>query len=458
MPNPYAKNTSALPLYPVHSSGHEQWLDGLPGQQRKWVKACGFTAAPGQVCSLPDANGELHGFAFGMQDQGWLYQLAEVPEKLPAGDYQLVCQWSAEQRTQASLGWGLACYSFDIYRKPRKVQPRLLLDPDIASETERLLKAQSLVRDLVNTPTEDMGPEQLAAALKLQAEELGAEMTVVQGDELLNKNFPAIHAVGRASDREPRLLKLEWGDKHHPKLVLCGKGVCFDTGGLNLKPATGMLIMKKDMGGAAHVIGLARLIIQADLPVRLMVLIPAVENSVAGNAYRPGDIIPTRKGLTVEIGNTDAEGRVVLADALAYACEHKPDLVMDFATLTGAARTAMGADLPPIFSNDIDIANALVVCGDATEDPLWVLPLYQPYKEQIKSPIADLSNVGKTSYGGCITAALFLEHFVTPETDWVHVDTYAWNQNNRPGRPAGGEALGLRAAFSYLKNRYPKTD
>jgi leucyl aminopeptidase len=454
MSNPYASKQAALPLYPVHSSGLEQWLKDLPGQQRKWVEACGFSAAPGQVCSLPDANGELHGFAFGMQDQGWLLQLAEIPAKLPEGVYQLVSQWDEEQRTQASLGWGLGSYSFDLYRKPTKILPRLLLDEDIATATERLLTAQSLVRDLVNIPTEDMGPEQLAAVLKLQAEEFGAEMSVVQGEELLNKNFPAIHAVGRASDRDPRLLKMEWGSSEHPLLALCGKGVCFDTGGLNLKAATGMLIMKKDMGGAAHVIALARLIMQANLAVRLLVLIPAVENSVAGNAYRPGDIIPTRKGLTVEIGNTDAEGRVVLADALTYACEYKPDLVMDFATLTGAARVAMGADLPPVFSNDISIANELVAAGDATEDPMWALPLYQPYKEQIKSPIADLSNVGKSSYGGCITAALFLEHFVTPQTDWVHIDTYAWSQTNRPGRPAGGEALGLRATFNYLKKRY----
>jgi len=235
---------------------------------------------------------------------------------------------------------------------------------------------------------------------------------------------------------------------------LCGKGVCFDTGGLNLKPASGMLYMKKDMGGAAHVLALARLIIEARLAVNLMVLIPAVENSVSGNAYRPGDVIATRKGLSVEIGNTDAEGRVVLADALAYACEHEPDLVIDFATLTGAARIGMGTDLPPVFSNDISIANELVSAGEHEEDPLWVLPLYQPYNDLIKSQIADLSNVGKTSYGGCITAALFLEHFVTEETDWVHIDTFGWNQTARPGRPMGGEALGLRATFRYLKQRY----
>lgn len=456
--NPYAHADNAMPLYPVHSSDLETWLSERSQQQSKWLKASGFSAKPGQVCSLADAQGDLLGFAFGMQEQGSLYQLAEVQEKLPAGAYRLDSKWTREQRLQASLGWGLATYQFDRYRQSSKARTTLTLDEDIAKDTQRLFKAQCLVRDLVNTPTEDMGPEQLEAAMTIEADRLGAEMSVIQGDELLNRNYPAIHAVGRASDREPRLLKMQWGEKHQPLVVLCGKGVCFDTGGLNLKPGSGMLIMKKDMGGAAHVIALARLIIEARLPIRLMVLIPAVENSVAGNAYRPGDIIPTRKGLSVEVGNTDAEGRIVLADALALACEHEPDLVMDFATLTGAARVAMGTDLPPVFSNDIHIANDLVAAGDVQEDPMWALPLYQPYKDLIKSPIADLSNVGKTSYGGCITAALFLEHFVTPQTDWVHIDTYAWNMNARPGRPAGGEALGLRASFSYLKNRYGTTE
>jgi len=454
MSNPFNNSDSGLPLYPVHSDHLDQWLEDAPGNQRKWLQASGFRAKPGELCSLPDANGELHGYVFGMQNDGWLYQLAGLPAKLAADDYQLVADWLPEQRLQASLGWGLASYKFDLYCKSPKEMPTLALDQDIATRAERLFSAQSLVRDLINTPTEDMGPLHLADAMQAEADQLGAHMSVVHGEDLLTENFPAIHAVGRASDREPRLLKMEWGETHDPLLALCGKGVCFDTGGLNLKPAAGMRVMKKDMGGAAHVLALARLVIEAQLPVRLLVLIPAVENSVSGNAYRPGDVIPTRKGLTIEIGNTDAEGRVVLADALAYACEYEPDLVMDFATLTGAARIAMGADLPPVFSNDIRIANALVVAGEQEEDPLWVLPLYQPYNDQIKSPIADLSNIGKSSYGGCITAALFLEHFVTEETDWVHIDTFGWNQTTRPGRPAGGEALGLRASFSYLKKRY----
>jgi leucyl aminopeptidase len=405
----FTKSNDGTPLYPVSSASYEQWLANLPGNQQKWLKAAGFRAKAGELCSLPDSNGELHGYAFGMAEQGWLYQLAALPAKLAAGDYRLVSDWQPDQRLQASLGWGLACYKFDLYCKPSKQKPSLFLDDDIAVEVERLLAAQLLVRDLINTPT---------------------------------------------SDREPRLLKMEWGKGDHPLLALCGKGVCFDTGGLNLKPGSGMGLMKKDMGGGAHVLALARLIMQAKLPVRLLVLIPAVENSVSGNAYRPGDVISTRQGLSIEIGNTDAEGRVVLADALTYACEYKPDLVMDFATLTGAARVALGTDLPPIFSNDISIANEITACGEIEEDPLWVMPLYQPYKQLLKSHIADLNNVSKSAYGGCITAALFMEHFVTEGTDWVHVDTFGWNQTARPGRPVGGEALGLRASFSYLKKRY----
>jgi len=454
MNSPFTSSSSGISLYPVSSVNYEQWLANLPGLQQKWLKANGFRARAGELCSLPDSNGELEAFAFGMADQGWLYQLASLPAKLAAGNYCLVSDWSPGQRSQASLGWGLACYKFDLYCKPTREMPTLALDDDIATDVEQLLAAQSLVRDLVNTPTEDLGPEQLADAMQVEADQFNASMSVVHGVDLLTKNFPAIHAVGRASDREPRLLKMEWGEDDHPLVALCGKGVCFDTGGLNLKPGAGMALMKKDMGGAAHVLALARLIMQAQLPVRLLVLIPAVENSISGNAYRPGDVIATRKGLSVEIGNTDAEGRVVLADALTYACEYKPDLVIDFATLTGAARVALGTDLPPIFSNEISIANEITTAGEVTEDPLWVMPLYQPYRELLKSPIADLNNIGKTPYGGCITAALFLERFVSAETDWVHIDTWAWNQGSRPGRPAGGEAIGLRATYHYLEKRY----
>ena len=454
MSNPFTNNKAGLSLYPVLADQLEQWLSGLSAARQKWLRDAGFGARAGELCSLPGENGELQGYAFGMAGKGWLYQLAPLVEKLPPGDYRLESDWDSGQRLQASLGWGLACYHFDLYCKPDKQAPSLYLDDDIGVEAERLFDAQSLVRDLVNTPTEDLGPEQLANAAQAQADEFGADMSVVLGVDLLNEDFPAIHAVGRASTREPRLIKLEWGDEAHPLLALCGKGVCFDTGGLNLKPATGMGLMKKDMGGAAHVLALARLVMQAQVAVRLLVLVPAVENSVAGNAYRPGDVIPTRKGLTVEIGTTAAEGRVVLADALALACEQQPDLVVDIATLTGAARIALGTDLPPVFSNDVAIANDIVAAGDAVEDPMWVMPLYEPYKKLLKSEIADLNNMASTPMGGCITAALFLEHFVEPGTDWVHIDTWAWNQGARPGRPPGGEAMGLRAMFNYLEKRY----
>jgi leucyl aminopeptidase len=330
----------------------------------------------------------------------------------------------------------------------------LLLDEDIDAQVRSLCAAQNLVRDLVNTPTEHMGPSELADAVTREADRFGASTSFVKGDELLTSNFPAVHAVGRASSRAPRLLELTWGDESAPVLALVGKGVCFDTGGLDLKSAAGMLLMKKDMGGAAHALALASLVMEQRLPVCLKLLIPAVENSVSGNAYRPGDVVPTRKGLSVEIGNTDAEGRVVLADALAYACEQSPDLVIDFATLTGAARIALGADLPPLFSNHDEVAAGIQSAGEEVEDPLWTMPLYQPYRKQIESPVADLNNTGKSPYGGCITAALFLEHFVEPEIPWVHIDTFAWNQSNRPGRPQGGEALGLRAVYRYLQKRY----
>lgn len=454
MSNPFNNNENSLPLYPVVKDEFEHWLADLPAYQRQWLTDTGFNAKPGQLGSLPDKDGGLQAYVFGMKDEGWLYQLAPLVDKLPPGEYRLESDWDAEQRLQASLGWGLGGYQFDLYCKPEEDASTLFLDADIAAAAQQLFDAQALVRDLVNTPTEDMGPGHLSDAMRAQAAEFDADMAVIQGVELLNENYPAIHAVGRAAEREPRLLRLEWGDKDHPLLALCGKGVCFDTGGLNLKAAAGMGLMKKDMGGAAHVLALARLIMQAQLPVRLLVLIPAVENAVSGNAYRPGDVIPTRKGLSVEIGNTDAEGRVVLADALALACEQQPDLVIDIATLTGAARIALGTDLPPVFSNDVSIANDIVAAGDAVEDPMWTMPLYPPYKELLKSEIADLNNMAKTPMGGCITAALFLEHFVTDGTPWVHIDTWAWNQGARPGRPPGGEAMCLRGVFSYLKKRY----
>jgi leucyl aminopeptidase len=446
------KTVSAL--IPLEESDFRNWLKALPQERRQWVKVSGFKAKAGQFCIMPGEGEDAPSCMFGTHKNGWLMQLAPLLKKLPEGIYRLQCNWDREQRLMASLGWGLAAYRFDRYKKNNKSQPELLLDEDIDKKVRALCDAQCLVRDLVNTPTEDMGPRQLADAVSGQADQFDGDCDTIVGGDLLTRNYPAIHVVGRASDREPRLVKMSWGDESAPLLALVGQGVCFDTGGLDLKSATGMAQMKKDMGGGAHALALARLVMQHKLPVRLLLLIPAVENSVAGNAYRPGDVIETRKGLSVEIGNTDAEGRVVLSDALAYACEQMPDLVIDFATLTGAARIAMGPELTPLFSNHIEVAGAIQNAGDEVEDPMWTMPLYQPYRKLIESPIADLNNSGKTSYGGCITAALFLEYFVDADIPWVHIDTFAWNQADSPGRPQGGEALGLRAVFSYLQTRY----
>jgi len=443
-----------VPLQPVLASEFSQWLERAPERHQAWLRSSRFTAKPGKWCGLPAADGQVEAVVFGMQEEGWLYQLADLAAALPTGTYRLDSDWAREQRLAAALGWGLACYRFGRYKTVDSEQPRLYLEPDLADEVTGQCEAQYLVRDLVNTPTEDMGPAQLADALVAEADRFGADFRVIAGDDLLDQNFPAVHAVGRAAHTPPRFAVLEWGEPGRPLLALVGKGVCFDSGGLDIKPARGMALMKKDMGGAAHVLALARLVMQRAMPVRLMVLVPAVENAIAGNAYRPGDVVHTRKGLTVEIGNTDAEGRVVLSDALAFACEHGPDLLVDFATLTGAARVAMGPDVPPVFSNHAEIARALVEAGQRVEDPLWELPLYAPYRKMIDSEIADINNAGDSPYAGCITAALFLKEFVSPDTPWVHIDTFAWNLASRPGRPVGGEALGLRAVFHFLQQRY----
>jgi leucyl aminopeptidase len=445
---------TAIPLVPLDKQGLELWLQDISSAQQDFIEASGFTAEPGQVCAVPLEVGGVGGWVFGVQSAGWLTQLATVFSSLPEGCYRLQCDWDKWQRLQASLGWGLAAYRFDRYKAAKGGRPRLVLDEDIDQDVRRFADAQNLVRDLINTPTEDMGPQQLADAAEHLAGRHDANFSVIAGEDLLTSNFPAVHVVGRASHRPPRLIELTWGDEDAPLLALVGKGVCFDTGGLDLKQPAGMALMKKDMGGAAHILALARLVMEYELPVRLLMLIPAVENAVAGNAYRPGDVIPTRKGLSVEIGNTDAEGRVILSDALAYASEQNPDLVIDMATLTGAARIALGPDLPPLFSNRDDVAEGIRQAGLYVEDPLWTMPLHQPYNKMIESPIADLNNAAPSPFGGCITAALFLEHFVDKEIPWVHIDTFGWNQANRPGRPKGGEALGLRAVFSYLQQRY----
>lgn len=454
MPYSLASDTPATPLIPVRRDSLQDWLEKAPPATRSWLQASGFKAAPGEFCLVPGSGGAIENVVFGMQEQGWLTQLGALATGLPAGVFRLDCDWTEDAQELAALGWGLGSYRFDRYKTSDKAAPTLELDETMRDRVQPLFDAQCLVRNLVNTPTEDLGPEELSDALIKAGKDHGASTSVIKGTELLDNNLPAIHIVGRAADRAPRLARLDWGHKDHPLVVLVGKGVCFDTGGLNMKPGAGMALMKKDMGGAAHVIALAQLIMQAELPVRLLVLVPAVENNIAGNAYRPGDVINTRAGKHIEIGNTDAEGRLVLCDALTLAMEAEPDLVLDFATLTGAARVALGPDLPPVFSNDPDLARDLVAAGNTIEDPLWELPLHKRYLDMIKSDIADLNNSGKGGFGGAITAALFLQEFVEADVAWAHIDTFAWAPAALPSRPVGGEALGLRAAFRYLEDRY----
>ena len=436
----------------IHSKHYPDWLTLQPVSTRNWLESQGFKGSSGQFALLPDDSGQWQRvLALTAADEP--FGIAHLPKLLPKADYHRCPSSSAALHADhLLLGWGLGAYRFERYLAKTE-SPRLHSEGH-GEQALAVLDASIRIRDWINLPTEDMGPEQLQSAVFEATLAFNAKAEAIIGDDLLTQNFPSIHAVGRASHRAPRLLRLDWGDTAHPHVVLCGKGVCFDTGGLDIKSADGMRNMKKDMGGAAHALGLARLIMQCKLPVRLTLLIPAVENAIAGNAFRPGEVITTRQGLSVEIDNTDAEGRLVLADALCLASELKPDLIMDFATLTGAARIALGPDLPVLFSNRDDLAQAYLAAGEAQHDPLWRLPLWQPYLGYLKSNVADLANSGASKMAGCMTAALFLQRFVDPTIAWSHVDVYSWNDSERPGRPAGGEAQGLRAAFALLQSRY----
>ena len=448
----YTQDSSqARPLHVVARGGWESWRDAQPGAVRAWLEAQNYTAAPGSLALLPGDDG-LAGAVIGVGDPLDPYSYAHAPFALPVGDWQITHEMDADARAALQLGWGLGSYRFNRYKTPSRAPARLLLDA-IDAEAADLLTASLRVRDWVNTPTEHMGPDELEAAARAIAETHGAGIEVIAGEQLLAQNFPAIHAVGRASHRAPRLIALQWGDPAHPHVALVGKGVCFDTGGLDIKPADGMRNMKKDMGGAAHALALAGLVMARRLPVRLTLLVPAVENSIGPDAFRPGEIIATRKGISVEIDNTDAEGRVILCDALTYAGEQSPEIVLDFATLTGAARIALGPDLPALFANDDALANDWLVAGDRMRDPVWRMPLWRPYLRYLTSNVADLANAG-SRMAGAVTAALYLERFLPATQKWAHLDVYAWNDSDRPGRPAGGEALALRSAYALLKARY----
>ena len=449
--------TGSVPLHVVDAAGFAAASGALSPMQRQWLATLGFQGAPDTHALLPGDDGRLAAVWAGAR-VGSPWALALLPRALPAGRYHLAEGGVALDPALLAMAWQLGSYSFGRYKAPARETAQLQLAPGTAAQRGLMVaEAMTLVRDLVNTPAEDLGPAQLAQAAQKLAKAHGARFSQVVGDALLKKNFPAIHAVGRAADaatRAPRLIELNWGKPKDPKLTLVGKGVCFDSGGLDIKSADGMRLMKKDMGGAAHVLGLAQMIMAARLPVRLQVLIPAVENAIAGNAFRPGDVFKTRKGLHIEIGNTDAEGRVILCDALAYGAEGKPELMIDMATLTGAARVALGGQLPALFCRRMTLARELVDRGLALQDPLWHLPLWRDYHAGIESDIADIVNTGKGPAGGAINAALFLDDFVPADLDWLHLDIFAWNDSARPGRPSGGDAQALRTLLSYLEERF----
>lgn len=450
------KGQTAVPLQLVDKNTCDAWLKAQPARLRGAALAQGFKGEGFQLAILPGERDEWSA-ALGVANVEELspWCLARAAESLPEGSYRVAGRGPGP----AVLGWLLGQYRFDRYRREKKGGgPRILLtdEPARIGEAVRVAEATFLVRDLVNTPAGDLGPAELEAAALALADETGAKVSVIR-DHALDEGYPMVAAVGAAAarGREPRLIELTWGDKRHPRIALIGKGVCFDSGGLDLKPSAGMRLMKKDMGGAAHALALARLIVMSRLPVQLQLLIPAVENAVSGAAFRPGDILQSRKGLSVEIGNTDAEGRLILADALARAAEAGPELILDFATLTGAARVALGPDLPALFANDDRLADDLLKSGGAVSDPLWRMPLWKPYDEMLASDVADLGNMSEVPFAGAVTAALFLQRFVPEGIAWAHLDTFAWRPAAKPGRPKGGDALGLRAAWAMLRSRYP---
>jgi leucyl aminopeptidase len=448
---------SAVPITFATKATWQAICETLPAQARQFAKANGFAAKPGACLTLPAADGQIAHVLFGLEDETAGYRdpfrPGSLPGLLPAGVYHFA---NAPHDTRlATLAFALGSYRFSRYRKADRPDVRLMPPDGIdIADIARMAEAVTLARDLINTPSNDMGPEELAQAAELLAARFGADFNCIVGDDLTRQNFPLIHAVGVASPRAPRLIDFSWGDPAHPKVTLVGKGVCFDTGGLDLKQPGGMLTMKKDMGGAANVLALALMVMDAGLKVRLRVLIPAVENAVAGNAFRPLDIFTSRKGITVEIGNTDAEGRLVLADALTLADEEKPDLLVDLGTLTGAARVALGPDLPPFYTNDERLARDVAAHAKQENDPLWRLPLWPPYDAWLDSKIATVNNAASGGFAGSITCALFLQRFVEAAKSWLHVDIYAWTPSAKPARPEGGECQAARAIYKLLSERY----
>lgn len=448
------KPRGSLPVHLVAKDGLE--AAGLEPSAAAWAGANGFSGEAGKLLVLPGEGGKLAGALFGMGngDNGFgALATGTLARSLPEGDWHFAAKPASAEI--ATLGLALGGYTFTRYgKKPgRALRFAAPAGVDLA-RVKRIADGVFLTRDLINTPTNDMGPEALEQAVRKLAKTHKASVSVTKGDALLAGNFPMIHAVGRASSEAPRLIDLGWGPKSAPKVTLVGKGVCFDTGGLDIKPASGMLLMKKDMGGAANVLGLAAMIMASGLKVRLRVLIPAVENAISGNAFRPGDILQSRKGLTVEIGNTDAEGRLILADALALADDEEPQLLIDMATLTGAARVALGPDLPPFYTPDEALAAEIAKAAETAADPLWRLPLWKPYDAKLSSKVADMNNVTSDGFAGSITAALFLKRFVEKTESWAHFDIFGWSPADRPHCPTGGEAQGVRALEQLIARRF----
>jgi leucyl aminopeptidase len=459
MPSPFEPTPSAASI-PITFATKATWAaiaKSLPEPMQQFASANDFSAGPGKGLILPAPDGKIAQVIFGIEDETGksrdLFRPGSLPGLLPPGVYRFAN--APHDARLATLAFALGSYRFSRYRKAEAPGVRLVPPEGVdVADIARMAEAAYLARDLINTPSNDMGPEELAAAAETLAKCYGASFKSIIGDDLVAQNFPLIHAVGMASTRAPRLIDFTWGDPSHPKVTLVGKGVCFDTGGLDLKPSSGMLIMKKDMGGAANVLALAQMVMDAKLKVRLRVLIPAVENAVAGNAFRPLDIFKSRKGPTVEIGNTDAEGRLVLADALALADEEKPDLLVDLGTLTGAARVALGPDLPPFYTNDETLAEDVAAHAKTENDPLWRLPLWPAYDSWLDSKVADINNAPSGGFAGSITCALFLQRFVSDTTRWLHVDIYGWTPSAKPARPEGGECQAARAIYKLLSQRY----
>jgi leucyl aminopeptidase len=451
-------STSAIAIEVVNLEAIDAWVAAQDAFVQNWLEARRFKAKEGAFTEIPSEDGHVACVLLIKGSSEWnIWSLASLPGALPEGSYNLNATLSPKEAVDVSAGWSLATYNFDRYKKSDKTYATLCLPEGADMDAiDRVVYAVSLVRDLINLPTSDMGPKALEGAASQIAGEFEARQINVIGEDLLTYHFPMVHAVGRASAQAPRLVDMTWGDAAHPKVTIVGKGVCFDTGGLDLKPSAAMLMMKKDMGGSAIALGLAYMIMHANLPIRLRLLIPAVENAVSGNAYRPGDVLTSRKGKTVEIGNTDAEGRLVLADALTAAAEEEPELLIDFATLTGAARVAVGAEISATFTDDNELFNLIARHAEAENDPVWRLPLWDDYRHLLDSKIADINNAGTGGFGGAITAGLFLKEFIEGAKSWIHFDVMAFNNRSRPGRPVGGEAFAMRAVFAALSEKYPR--